>query len=226
MRYIVVTTGTEKIKMRNLIFTALVCMLPLAGKSDGTAGDFDYYVMSLSWSPNWCALEGTAAGSPQCAEGAGFGWILHGLWPQYSTGWPAYCPSSYRPPTRQQIAPMADIMGTSGLAWHQWRKHGVCAGLDPASYYALSRDAYARVIRPAALRALDRKVTLPARLIEEAFLRDNPDLGPDAITVTCKSGHIQEVRICLTRDLEFRECGADVVRDCTLTDAVFEPVSD
>jgi ribonuclease T2 len=32
------------------------------------------------------------------------------------------------------------------------------------------------------------------------------------------------VRICLSRDLDPRTCGADVVRDCTLSDALFSPI--
>lgn len=115
---------------------------------------------------------------------------------------------------------MADIMGTSDLAWHQWRKHGVCSGLDPADYYALSREAYGRITRDEVFRKLTKTVTLPATLIEEAFVKANPD----GITVTCKQGYVQEARICLTRDLEFRTCGRDVIRDCSLSNAQFDPM--
>ena len=189
------------------------------------AGEFDYYVLSLSWSPNWCALEGDARRSPQC-DGArhDHGWILHGLWPQYHRGWPAYCPTAERPPSRRMTADMADIMGTSGLAWHQWNKHGTCSGLSATAYYALSREAYGRITRPDVFRKLDRAVKLPAAVVEEAFLRDNPALERDGITITCKEGHIQEARICLSRDLDPVPCGQDVVRDCRMKDALFTPI--
>ena len=193
-------------------------------QAQGVAGEFDYYVLSLSWSPNWCAIEGDARQSPQCEEDEDFGWILHGLWPQYDRGYPAECPSIFRNPSRRQTEDMADIMGTSGLAWHQWNKHGRCSGLNSRDYFDLSRLAYGMINRPEVFRTLDRPVTLPASLIEEAFLRDNPDLTPDGITITCKQGHIQEARICLTSDLEFRTCGADVVRDCQMRSAQFDPI--
>lgn len=193
-------------------------------RAQDIAGEFDYYVLSLSWSANWCAYEGDDRGSPQCDGTQDFGWILHGLWPQYESGYPADCRSSFRNPSRAETGAMADIMGTSGLAWHQWNKHGVCSGLDSADYYTLSRLAYSKINRPAVFRRLTDPVTLPASLIEEAFLRDNPDLTPDGITVTCREGYIQEARICLTRDLEFRTCGADVIRDCTMNNARFEPM--
>lgn len=203
---------------------ALLTALALPAKAQHVSGEFDYYVLALSWSPNWCAREGDARGSPQCDADAGFGWVLHGLWPQYERGWPADCRHPYRNPSRSTTAAMADIMGTSGLAWHQWNKHGSCSGLSPDDYYALSRAAYGRIVRPAVFRRLEDPVTLPASLIEEAFIRDNPQLSPDQITITCRAGRIQEARICLTRDLEPRTCGADVIRDCTLDDALFDPI--
>ncbi|WP_420860179.1 ribonuclease T2 family protein [Marivivens marinus] len=210
--------------MVRLISLLLLCLQISAARADGTAEDFDYYVLSLSWSPNWCDLEGDARNSPQCDADSGFGWVLHGLWPQYERGWPDYCRTGFSAPSRGQTGAMADIMGTSGLAWHQWRKHGVCSGLSPEDYFALSREAYGRIVRPEVFRRLQNPVTLPASVVEQAFLRDNPDLSADQITITCRSGQIQEARICLTRSLEPRRCGADVIRDCTLDDALFQPL--
>lgn len=208
--------------MRALL-AALALFAATPALADGEpAGEFDYYVMSLSWSPNWCRMEGDARNSEQCD--ADFGWVLHGLWPQYHRGWPAYCPTTERQPSRQQTAEMADIMGTSGLAWHQWKKHGVCSGLSASAYYALAREAYGTVTRPAVFRKLDKPVKLPASVVEEAFLKANPGLEKDMVTVTCRDAYIQEVRICLSRDLTPAPCGRDVVKDCSMKDALFEPI--
>ncbi|MEM6760348.1 MAG: ribonuclease T2 [Pseudomonadota bacterium] len=204
------------------LFLWLVLAAPLSAQN--VPGQFDYYVASLSWSPNWCAYEGDARGSDQCDARHDHGWILHGLWPQYHRGWPEYCSSAERPPSRAMTAEMADIMGTSGLAWHQWKKHGVCSGLTAADYYALSRAAYARITRPAIFRRLDARVRLPASVVEDAFLQANPDLTRDGITITCRNGYIQEARICLSRDLDPVPCGQDVIKDCTLDSAIFDPV--
>lgn len=209
----------------------LICLLallpafPLPTMAKGEkAGAFDYYVVALSWSPNWCELEGDARNSPQCDAAEDHGWILHGLWPQMTQSFPSYCRSTYRMPSKSMTANMADIMGTSRLAWHQWRKHGVCSGLSPSDYYALSRAAYARINRPAVFRKLERDVKLPTAVVEDAFLKANPDMEPGGITITCKQGHIQEARICLSRDLQPVQCGRDVVHDCTMTDALFTPI--
>lgn len=189
------------------------------------AGQFDYYVLSLSWSPSWCALEGQARGAAQCDQGAGYGWVLHGLWPQYEAGWPSYCPSGERDPSRAETGAMADIMGSGGSAWHQWKKHGRCSGLTADDYFALSRQAYRQVVRPEVFRQLGTEVKLPASVVEQAFLQANPDWGADMLTITCRAGRIQEARLCLTRSLQPRDCAADVVRDCRATDALLAPIN-
>lgn len=211
--------------MRILLAVLLATVLAHPGHSqDGRPGVFDYYVLSLSWSPNWCLREGDARRSEQCVTDSGHGWILHGLWPQYDRGYPSFCQTAERPPSRGMTAAMADIMGTAGLAWHQWKKHGTCSGLSARGYYALSRDAYARINRPEILRQLKRQVELPASVIEEAFLKANPDLRADGITITCTSNQIQEARICLSKSLDPVRCGPDVIRDCRLDRAVFAPL--
>ena len=211
--------------MRVLVLAMVgLVVASMAGARGEKAGAFDYYVLSLSWSPTWCAIEGDARQSPQCEADADFGWVLHGLWPQYHRGWPSYCPTVERIPSRGMTEAMADIMGTSGLAWHQWNKHGVCSGLSAAQYYDLSRKAYGTVVRPEIFRRLDKAVKLPASVVEEAFLKANPQLEPDMITITCKDGRIQEARICLSKTLDPVPCGRDVVRDCTARDALFDPI--
>lgn len=196
-----------------------------AALADGEkAGKFDYYVLALSWSPTWCALEGDARNSPQCDETADYGWVLHGLWPQYHRGWPANCPTAERPPTRTMTEEMTDIMGSSGLAWYQWKKHGSCSGLSAPAYYALAREAYASVKRPDVFRKLKDPVKLPASVVEQAFLKANPGLEPDMLTITCRSGRIQEARLCFSKSLDPVPCGRDVVKDCQMKNALFAPI--
>jgi len=208
--------------MRTLL--ALILTAGIATAQGEPAGRFDYYVLSLSWSPNWCALEGDARDSAQCGPDRDLGWSMHGLWPQFEAGWPSFCRTARRDPDRTDTDAMADIMGTSGLAWYQWKKHGRCSGLSSDDYFDTARRAYESINRPAVLRELDRTIQLPASVIEQAFLRENPNLGADMITITCKSNYIQEARICLTKDLEPRVCGKDVVRDCTMADAIIVPI--
>lgn len=207
-----------------LLAVAALCWSGAARAEGERAGDFDYFVLSLSWSSAWCALEGDARDDPQCDDGRGLTFVLHGLWPQYEDGWPSYCRTTERDPTRAETAAMADIMGGAGPAFYQWKKHGRCAGLSTANYFRTARAAYDRVTVPGFLSEVSRRLQVPAEVIEAAFLEANPELARDQITITCKEGLIQEARICLTPDLEFRRCGEDVLRDCQLQDAVLEPV--
>jgi ribonuclease T2 len=206
-----------------LIATLFLLLSAAPSLAEGEkAGDFDYYVMSLSWSPTFCALTGAREGSEQCAPDKSFGFTLHGLWPQNEAGWPEYCRTSQRDPGRSQTAAMADIMGTSGLAWYQWKKHGRCSGLPATDYLALARRAFAGITIPEVFTKLDRDVELPASVVEDAFIEANPGMIRNGVIVLCDEGRIDEVRICLKKDLTLRECSEDVRRDCRMLDALME----
>ena len=198
--------------MRTLaLIAALLCPLPAIAQQ---AEPFDYYVLSLSWSPSWCRAQDDAD-SEQCATGRRTGFVVHGLWPQYERGWPEDCRTSARDPTRRESRAMADIMGSLGLAWYQWKKHGRCSGLSAQNYFALTRAAAQEIAIPAVLGRLDRDVQLPAKVVEDAFIEANPRLTRDSITVTCRNRALQEVRICMTADLEPRACAPDTRQDCS-----------
>jgi ribonuclease T2 len=102
---------------------------------------------------------------------------------------------------------MADIMGSGGLAWYQWRKHGRCTGLPAAEYFRDTRAVFTSLMMP---RSRDERLTEAE--VEAAFLAANPALRPDGVIVTCRDGLVREVRICLSPGLAPRACGADVLR--------------
>lgn len=189
----------------------LIAALMLASAAPLRAADFDYYLLALSWSPSWCATEAGGGGAEQCAPDRDLGFVLHGLWPQHEDGYPEYCDAAARDPSRRQTAAMADVMGSGGLAWHQWKKHGRCTGLSAEDYFTLSRFAFGLLAAP----ELDDRMTAPE--IEAAFAAANPPLTPDDLVVTCGDGLLREVRICLTRELAPRACGADVNRGACRT---------
>jgi ribonuclease T2 len=55
-------------------------------------GQFDFYVLALSWSPGFC--ENSGSRSRQCDSGRGLGFVTHGLWPQNEQGYPSFCEPS------------------------------------------------------------------------------------------------------------------------------------
>ncbi|WP_296478453.1 ribonuclease T [Roseinatronobacter sp.] len=170
-------------------------------RSDG------YLVLALSWTPSWCAVEGAARGDARCEAGSGAGWLVHGLWPQHDGGtWPEFCETEYPSPSRAALQGMMDIMGSVGLARHQWAKHGSCSGRDAQAYFAQTRAAFTGLDFPQSLHAdaQPNQIT-PDRLLAE-FRAANPRIGPDMVALTCRAGMAQELRLCLTHDLEPRRC--------------------
>src|SRR5450432_800369 len=108
------------------------------------AGVFDYYLLSLSWSPAFC-LQSPA--SAECNGARRYGFIVHGLWPQNEQGWPENC-GVHLPVPAAVVQGIADLMPARGLVYHEWSTHGTCSGLQPAEYFALLRRAYASIVIP------------------------------------------------------------------------------
>ncbi|MDO5622124.1 MAG: ribonuclease T2 [Paracoccus sp. (in: a-proteobacteria)] len=199
-------------------------LFPLAAVAQDRAGDFDYYVLALSWSPAWCSATGDARRAEQCQIGRKTGFVVHGLWPQHERGWPQNCTTPERDPSRRESQAMGDIMGSGGLAWYQWQKHGRCTGLSAGRYYQATRDALAAVTIPQVFRTLSRDVRVPPSVIEDAFIEANPDMTRDGITVTCRAEDLQEIRICLNKDLTPRDCAPDTRRDCSRRSVLMEKI--
>ena len=171
------------------------------------AGAFDYYVLALSWSPSYCARAGRDADPMQCRAAKPFRFIVHGLWPQYERGFPDFCDGrGPRNAPREIVETILDIMPSRSLARHQWRKHGSCSGLSPKSYFELTRAAFESVRIPPAFRTIESGGRVAPDAVETAFRLANPGLRDTAMAVTCRDGQLTEVRICFTKDLQFRSC--------------------
>lgn len=169
-------------------------------------GDFSFYVLSLSWSPSYCELRGAEADREQCRAAKPHGFIVHGLWPQRERGFPESCAATERTVPFPMIRALADIMPSQGLIRHEWRRHGTCSGLGQSDYFALLRKARQRVNIPAQFRRLAERRAVEPRALERAFTAANPGLRAEGIAVTCEGALLEDVRICLTKGLDFRAC--------------------
>nr|WP_298100460.1 ribonuclease [uncultured Shinella sp.] len=168
---------------------------------------FDFYVLSLSWSPSWCAENDAGGKTQQCRRGNDYGFIVHGLWPQNDRGYPEFCRT--REPDRVPDGlgrTVLDIIPSMGLVGHQWRKHGSCSGLSQKDYFAVTRAARDRIHIPKDLEPERDGTRLSPDAIEQALIAANPGLDRKGIAVTCAGGQLEEVRVCLTPDLSFRPC--------------------
>ncbi len=196
-------------------------------RRQNTPGDFDYYVLSLSWSPSFCeeaAERGNEGRSQAQCGGRPFSFVVHGLWPQYEHGFPDYCQRPSPRLERNIMTSMLDLMPAPGLIFNEWDKHGTCSGLAARAYFETIRKARAAVkIPPEYLELSEAKTIAPAD-IEDAFVKANPGLSHAAIAVTCNRTRLSEVRVCMSKDLQFRDCEEIDRRACRRDEVTMPPM--
>jgi ribonuclease T2 len=214
-------------------FALLALSLCLAGSAmarhrshaeEGTPGEFDYYLLSLSWSPAFCL---SSPGAAECNGPRRYGFIVHGLWPQNEKGWPEYCDVHVSVPD-DVVQSIADLMPARGLVYHEWSAHGTCSGLDPAGFFALVRKARTGISIPQELSNPTEAVEQAPQAVVSAFMRANPRLPAQSVSVTCTgqgSPRLREVHICFDRNLSPRACSADALRGaCRAPQVIIPPI--
>jgi ribonuclease T2 len=176
------------------------------------AGQFDYYLLSLSWSPSYCLIH--PEDQQQCTRGYGF--VLHGLWPQNDAGgYPRDCAAAGSVELSAEARQLGQTLFPSPkLMQHEWERHGRCSGLDAVGFFRTADRALARVRVPAALEAPRTSLSMSATDIVAAFRAANPALAADGLAVTCNRDALAEVRVCLSRTLALRSCGRGVRSHC------------
>jgi ribonuclease T2 len=180
---------------------------PRRGRAEeqATPGQFDFYLLNLSWSPEFCATHGD---SPECGRKLGF--VVHGLWPQDTSGdFPEHCSDAAGPPDPQVDT---DIIPTASLVEHEWQTHGTCSGLGAADYFAEIHKAFAAVKLPANIgQGSDPDGVTPDELLSR-FSAANPGYPTGSFALSCGNNRLTAVEICLTKDLRPEACQG--VRSC------------
>ncbi len=207
--------------MRKLfaLTAALVLTLGMVGISDArspkqqrdsVAGIFDYYLLSLSWSPTFCLMH---PDNEQCS-GKGYGFVLHGLWPQYARGgWPQSCPPLTQL-NQEERARGLTLFPTEKLLKHEWSKHGTCSGLGAMGYLDAADKALAKVQIPETLQPSTSVRYYEAAEIAQQIRQSNPGITANGVAVLCSGPELSEVRVCLGKDLAFADCGKGVKTQC------------
>ena len=194
------------------IFLALALLSPHVNAQDkGQPGHFDFYLMNLSWSPEFCSIRGT---SPQCAGRPGF--ILHGLWTQNSDGtYPVFCSEQ---PAPANIAQNLDITPDLSLLQHEWAKHGTCSGVGPRRYFAMEHQAFHSLKIPSQFEHVDHEISLTPNAILDLFAQANPDFPRGSILLSCGRNHLTAIEACFNKELKpivcqgLRTCRANSVK--------------
>jgi ribonuclease T2 len=191
-------------------------------------GKFDFYVLTLSWSPTFCEASaernsGRTTQREQCGDRP-FSFVVHGLWPQYEKGFPEYCQNPAPRLDRNIVSSMMDLMPSPRLIFRGWDKHGTCSGLSARGYFDQVRKARAAVKIPDDYLELREPLTVTPGEVEDAFVKANPGLSRSAIAVTCDSRRLHEVRVCMSKDLKFQDCPEVDRRTCRREKLVMPPV--
>jgi ribonuclease T2 len=189
----------------------------------GEPGRFDFYLLSLSWSPSFCETAAGSGSREQCGARP-YSFVVHGLWPQYERGFPQNCQVPAPRLDHRIVEEMLDLMPARRLVYHEWDAHGTCAGLGQREYFDTVRKARAGVKIPPQFDNPQAPLTVAPGEVVDAFVKANPGLTPAAIMIDCDRARLREVRICMTRDLKFRDCGSDKGRACRSDSLVMPPV--
>ncbi len=211
----------------------VLCLAALAGPASaqdtphGTPGRFDFYVLSLSWSPSFCAdaaerHAGRSVGT-QCGTRP-YAFVVHGLWPQYEKGFPENCQVPAPRIDHRLVASMLDLMPAPHLVFNEWDKHGTCSGLSPRAYFDTVRKARAAVKIPPQYRDLAQPLEVTPNAVADAFVKANPGLTPDGVAVACSRKRLSEVRLCLSKQMQFRDCPDVARRSCRSDQLVMPPL--
>src|SRR6202165_3877818 len=135
---------------------ALIAIAGTASAQDrrqNAPGEFDFYVLSLSWSPSFCeepAERGSGGRSQVQCGGRPFSFVVHGLWPQYEHGFPDYCQRPSPRLDRNIMSSMLDLMPALGLIFNEWDKHRTCSGLGARAFFKPIRKPRSAVKIPPA----------------------------------------------------------------------------
>jgi ribonuclease T2 len=205
----------------------VVCAATAQGQESARPGDFDFYVLSLSWSPSFC--EAAAERSPdrvpqqQCSARP-YSFVVHGLWPQFERGFPERCQVPSPRLNRDIVSAMLDLMPAPGLIYHEWDAHGTCSGLPARAYFDLVRKARDAIKIPPEFADVKETRTVSPQDVQDAFVKANAGATAAGVTVTCSGRRLGEVRICLTKDLHFRSCEGMRRGACRRDEVVMPPM--
>jgi ribonuclease T2 len=194
-----------------VLLSALPFASPARAQHKGEPGKFDFYLMNLSWSPEFCSIQGT---SPECAAHTGF--ILHGLWTQNNDGtYPVFCSEESAP---ANLAQNLDITPDLSLLRHEWAKHGTCSSVGPQRFFALEHKAFHSLKIPAQFEHIDQEVSMTPNAIRDLFAQANPDFPRGSILLSCGRNHLTAIEACFSKDLKpiacqgLRTCHANSVK--------------
>ena len=113
------------------------------------SGSSDYYLLALSWAPNFCATH--TGNATECGTGRDVAFVVHGLWPQNEQG-RLDQPCQHTAPVAEEFVRYAlNFYPSAGLVQHEWQCHGIYSGLSARDYFHTVGQAYQSLHIPASI---------------------------------------------------------------------------
>jgi ribonuclease T2 len=188
--------------------------------SPAETGKFDYYLLALSWAPNYCAGHPTDHSS-ECRTGGHTAFVLHGLWPQSNAGRPPMSCSNASPVATETVDHMLNFMPSRGLIQHEWQEHGTCSGLSAQEYFGQAEHAYKNLHVPDEYPKLNHEQQLSVHDLEKTFAEAN-HAPPEAFRVSCHAGELVSLEVCVDKNLQYQSC-TQSVRECPVNQVDMRP---
>lgn len=167
------------------------------------------YLLSLSWSPQYCARVRRPDGARdrvQCSGKNGhFGWVLHGLWPEAKgADYPQWCRPAQIVPSKV-IREHLCMTPSAQLLQHEWAKHGTCMSPHPAAYFRAAEILFHAVRFPDMAKFSDNAQT--AGVIRRAFADANPGVAAPMLSIKVDGqGWLDQIRFCLGPRMRPQRC--------------------
>ena len=179
-----------------------------------TGAGFNYYVLSLYWLPTLC-IELPEA--DECAGPDRHGVIVRGLRPVLDWNSPTSCGGGDLI-SDSLVSSLKDLMASRRVVEREWKEHGSCSGESPERFFALLRQAYDSVNLPD-LNDSGADMVQTIHQVTKAFTNRDPGLPAQAISLTCSGNptRLQEVRICLAKNLASNYCTGETIRSSCAT---------
>jgi ribonuclease T2 len=211
-----------------ILFGAVLCFPPCASAkhhhrhndSEAKAGNFDYYLLALSWAPNYCAGHPNDHSS-ECRIGGHTAFVLHGLWPQANSGAPPMSCSTASPVAAETVDHMLNFMPSRGLIQHEWQEHGTCSGLSAPEYFAKAERVFRNLHVPEQYQKANHEQQLSVSDLEKSFADAN-HAPPEAFRVSCHAGELVSLEVCVDKDLQYQGC-TQSVRECPVNQVDMRP---
>lgn len=204
-----------------LIATALVAFLAaatsLCAQKKGEPGKFDFYLLDMPWSPEFCSIADTSA---QC-QPPQQSFVVHGLWPQNNDGsYPVFCAQQQGPANPRENF---DITPDLQLLTHEWAKHGTCSAQNPTRFFQMEHQAFASIHIPPAFDRVDHEISMSPSEILDLFYKANPQLPHGSLVVSCRANHFTAIEACFTTGLRPMQCLG--LRPCAQSSLEIAPLS-